>query len=193
VGKLQTGRFERLAARTYSIKGPGALVDLDETVLGVLQLERQGGMESHFIQGWETFGAWHHLGASVGNYSWYLLANPVGSGAIAVFDWYQRADAGLMHVFITRGIPAGFSLTAVAEGLDTRIPVARQPACDFYRFNSNITSFGAQVGVSADSGKQRFTTVLGEDGSIAFRSDGTNEALSLSLRWAERPTAPFER
>ena len=46
MGKLQTSRFERLGARTYSIKGPGALVDLDEPVLGVIQLERQGGMES---------------------------------------------------------------------------------------------------------------------------------------------------
>ena len=57
MGKLQTGRFERLGARTYSIKGPGAMVDLDETVLGVLLLERQGGMESHMIQAWDTFQA----------------------------------------------------------------------------------------------------------------------------------------
>jgi len=193
VGKLQTGRFERLGARTYSIKGPGALVDLDETVLGVLQLERQAGMESHYIQGWETFGLTASQGASVGNYSWMLLSNPIGSGAIAVIDWYQRTTAAEMLVAMTRGIPPGFILATVAEGLDTRIPAARQPSCNYYRLHTAISAFGTGVSVTSNTNQQHYQTVLGEDGSMAWRSGATNEKLELSIRWAERAAAPFEK
>jgi len=193
VGKLQIGRFERLSARTYSIKGPGALVDLDETVLGVLQLERQAGMESHFIQGWETFGLYQGLGASVGNYNWMCLANPVGSNRLAVFDFFQRIDAQRLDVFITRGIPPGFAVAAVGDPLDTRIPNARQPACTFQTFQTNIVSFGTQIGSSADAGRQNMQLVLGEDGTICFRTGGSNEVLGLAISWAEREAQPFEQ
>ena len=193
MGKLQTGRFERLAARTYSIKGPGALVDLDETVLGVLQLERQAGMESHYMQGWETFGLTSELAANAGDYSWMLISNPIGSDTIAVIDWYQRSNATATLVAMTRGIPPGFILASVAEGLDTRIPAARQPACNFYRLHTATSSFGVHVSTTADSGQQHYRTVLGEDGSMAFRSSAQNETLGLSIRWAERAAAPFEK
>jgi len=194
VGKLQTGRFERLSARTYSIKGPGALVDLDETVLGVLQLERQAGMEAHYIQGWETFGLYNAVGAAgAGFYRYYLLHNPSGSGRLCVFDWYQRASASRMEVFITRGIPPGFAAAAVGDPLDTRMSTARQPACTFFVLGSLTVSFGTQVGVSSSVEKQLCTTVLGEDGSIVFRTHAANEAFDLSVRWAERDSAPFER
>ena len=194
MGKLQTGRFERLAARTYSIKGPGALVDLDETVLGVLLLERQAGMEAHWIQAWETFGVFSALGApGAGLRRWYLLHNPTGSGRLAVFDWYQRSLALRTEIFVTRGIPPGFVAAGVGDPLDTRIPTSRQPACTFLAQATNIGSFGTQVGTSASTEKQRFTTVLGEDGSIGFRTHLTNEGFDLSLRWAERDSQPFER
>ena len=194
MGKLQVGRFERLGARTYSIKGPGALVDLDETVLGVLQLERQAGMESHFIQGWETFGVFRGLGTGgAGVYNWMCLANPIGSGRICVFDSYQREVATRMDVFITRGIPPGFGVAAVGDPLDSRMSTARQPACTFQNFVTNIGSFGTAVSVSASTEPQRYQVVLAEDGTICFRTGAHNEGLELALRWAEREAQPFEK
>ena len=193
MGKLQTGRFERLAARTYSIKGPGAMVDLDEPVLGVLQLARQGGLESHFIQAWETFGVRQNFGASVGNYNWFCLANPVGSGTIAVIDWYQRSNATPLKVHMTRGIPPGFAATSASDPLDSRIPNARQSACLFMGFVTNIGSFGQEVSNSSSAEQQHYTTVLGEDGTIAWRGSVHNEAVDMSVRWGERVSAPFEQ
>ena len=194
MGKLQTGRFERLAARTYSIKGPGALVDLDESVLGVLQLERQGGMESHYMQGWETFGAYRELGAlGPANYTYYSLSNPVGSGRIAVFDWYQRNDATRIEVFTTIGILPGSAVAAVGDPLDSRIPRARQPAIVFNYVGTAAASFGTQVAMSASTEKQHFPVVLAEDGTLVFRSSAKDESFTISLRWAEREAQPFEQ
>ena len=193
MGKLQTGRFERLSARTYSIKGPGALVDLDETVLGVLQLERQAGMESHWIQGWETFGIKRGVGAVAANFQWFLLHNPAGSERIAVMDWYQGYDPDFLVVFMTRGVPPGFALHGVGEPLDTRIPTSRQPALTFNAFTTNIGSFGTEVGVSRTAEQVRFPVVLGEDGSIAWRTGAANQELEMAVRWAERDSEPFER
>ena len=195
MGKLQTGRFERLAARTYSIKGPGALVDLDETVLGVLQLERQAGMEAHLIQEWETFG--HNIVSAnaAAAFSYCLLSNPVGSNRLMVIDGWQRGrvNAALeMKIHITRGVPPGFVAATVAPGIDSRIPASRQPSGRLFSQQTNITSFGTQIGDQLDTGWINYQVVLAPDGSLVWRGSAHNEALGVSVRWAERDAAPFE-
>jgi len=193
MGKLQVSRFERLAARTYSIKGPGALVDLDETVLGVINLERQGGPESWLMQGWETFGVHQNLNASVGNYSWILISNPVGSGRIIVVDGWQRNSALGLGTWITRGVPPGFVNFGSGIGLDTRIPQLRESTADNFYFYTNIGSFGTELVESTTTNYQdNQPIILGPDGSLAWRSSVVNEQLNLGWRWAERDAQPFE-
>jgi len=192
VGKIQTGRFERLSARTYSIKGPGALVDLDETVLGVLQLERQAGMEAHLIQEWETFGRRVDQVGAVGSNSWVLLSNPINSGRLMVIDGWQRSDATALKTFMTRGVPPGFLASVVAEGLDSRIQTSREPAGRLFIQSTAIGSFGTEILKSATADWMDYPVVLSPDGSIAWRAQTENQTLTLSVRWAERDAAPFE-
>jgi len=192
VGKLQTGRFERLAARTYSIKGPGALVDLDETVLGVLQLERQAGMEAHLMQEWETFGMRVLQGGVAGANSWVLLSNPINSGRLMVIDGFQRDGTEVMRTFMTRGVPPGFLASVVGEGLDSRIQTSREPSGRVFTQATAIGSFGTMVLESATTNWQDYMIVLAPDGSIAWRAVTANQGLTLSIRWAERDAAPFE-
>jgi hypothetical protein len=193
VGKLQTGRFERLAARTYSIKGPGALVDLDETVLGVVLLEREGGMESHLMQQWETFGTWGELGPLSSQFGWFALSNPVGSGRLMVVDSWQRGeDAQVTRAFISRGVPPGFAVAATATALDTRMSTGHQAAGNFF-YNQDLSgSFGIVIGESADDTRQHGPWVLAPDGTLLWRSESVNQLISISVRWAEREAAPFE-
>jgi len=193
MGKLQVSRFERLAARTYSIKGPGALVDLDETVLGVINLERQGGPESWLMQGWETFGQHADHAAAAGNYSWLLLSNPVDSGRLIVVDGWQRSNALAMRSYITRGIPPGFLPLNPGIGLDTRIPQLRQPTGNSYYLHSNISTFGTLLGITISTNFQdNQPLILAPDGSMAWRTDAQNEAIQLGWRWGEREAQPFE-
>jgi len=192
MGKLQTGRFERLSARTYSIKGPGALVDLDETVLGVILLERQGGMESHLIQQWDTFGILDGRGAVAGQFSWILINNPPGSDTLVVIDSWQRNDASRMRIFRTLGVPPGFNPALVGVGLDSRIAFARQPAARLFSQNNAISGFGQQILETNSADQTQYPIVLAPDGSVVFRSGVVNEALEVGVRWAERPAQPFE-
>jgi len=193
MGKLQTGRFERLGARTYSIKGPGALVDLDETVLGVLQLERQAGMEAHLMQEWLTFGRSIYSPKAVAKFSWVLLSNPVDSGRLMVIDGWQRGGASQnMAGFITRGVPPGFVASSTGEGLDSRIPTATEPAGRLFIQTNAIVSFGTMITESSSTNWMDYPIVLAPDGSICFRDDVHDRFLQLSIRWAERDAAPFE-
>lgn len=192
MGKLQTGRFERLAARTYSIKGPGALVDLDETVLGVLQLERQAGMEAHLMQEWETFGVRVQQAGAVGANSWILLSNPVNSGRLLVIDGFQRDGAAVMRTFMTRGVPPGFNATSIGEGLDSRIQTSREPAARLFIQTTAIGTFGTMIMETGTAEWQDYPIVLAPDGSLAWRALNANVTLTLSCRWAERDAAPFE-
>jgi len=193
MGKLQTGRFERLGARTYSIKGPGALVDLDETVLGVLQLERQAGMEAHLMQEWETFGHREVKNPAGGVFSYILLANPVDSGRLVVVDGWQRSNALNMQIMLTRGIPPGFGIAGLSPvGLDTRISTSREPAAQIHALRTAIVSFGKVMGEQTDSEWTRFAVVLAPDGTLVWRAGLQNEGLTMSIRWAERDAAPFE-
>lgn len=193
MGKLQTGRFERLSARTYSIKGPGALVDLDETVLGVIQLERQAGMESHLMQSWETFAVSSSTGPTAGKYSWLALANPAGSERIVVVDGWQRDIATAVTVFLSRGIIPGFTISGASEGpLDTRMSVSHCSAADFLWYHTATSSIGVSISQSSSTEFQNRNIVLGPDGLLLFRSSSVNELLHMSIRWAEREAAPFE-
>lgn len=192
MAKLQTDRFERLAARTYSLKGPGALVDLDETVLGVLQLERQGGMESHFLQGWETFGRISGPGTVAGQFGWIALSNPVGSNRLVVVQSFARASAVPLQIFMSAGVAPGFSAGPTARPLDTRIPGARQPSVRLFTDETATASFGVNIGESATAETVKYETVLGPDGTMLWRTGVVNEAFSLTLRWVERDAAPFE-
>lgn len=195
MGKLQTDRFERLAARVYSIKGPGALVDLDETVLGVLQLERQAGIEAHLIQGWRTFGVRTHVAAVAGQYSWVLLNNPVGSTRLIVVDGWQKGGTNptdSMRIFMTRGVPPGFVPDQVAEGLDTRMSTATQPSARLFVDTTATGGFGTVVLEATYPDWRDYQVVLSPDGSMAFRTDLVNQNLGISIRFAERDAAPFE-
>jgi len=192
MGKLQTGRFERLGARTYSIKGPGALIDLDETVLGVLQLERQAGMEAHLMQEWETFAHKQSKGGDPAVYSYIILANPVGSGRLVVVDGWQRSNATNMLMFMTRGIPPGFTIHGQSVGIDTRISTSREPSAQVHAARTNILSFGVHLGEQTDASWINYPIVLAPDGSIVWRAGLVNEELVVSIRWAERDAAPFE-
>ena len=192
MGKLQTGRFERLGSRTYSIKGPGALVDLDETVLGVLQLERQAGMEAHLIQEWETFGRRVQIGATPGQHSWILLSNPVNSGRLMVVDGWMAPNTSLLNTFITRGVPPGFAAAAIGTGLDTRIITGREPAGRLFTLSSAIGGFGTFISHAGHATWQDYPIVLAPDGSLAWAPDAQNQVNQLSIRWAERDAAPFE-
>jgi len=169
------------------------MVDLDETVLGVLQLERQGGMESHMIQEWDTFQVVNDGASAVGAYRWHILTNPVGSNRIAVVDWYRRLTSRRLFVFMTRGIPPGFAVAATGDPVDSRIPNSRQPACTFQTFTTNIGTFGTAIGEVESAEQQDFKVVLGEDGTVAWRSGGHAEDMILTVRWAERDSAPFEQ
>jgi len=192
VGILQTGRFERLSARTYGIKGPGALVDLDETVLGVVLLERQGGMESHLMQQWETFALLDGVGAVGAQYSWILINNPTTSKALVVVDSFQRSNANAMRVFRTQGVPPGFNPGSVGVGVDSRIAFSRQPSARVFLFQSNIASFGQVVMESSSADQIHYPVVLAPDGSLVFRTGVVNQSLNLGIRWAERRAEPFE-
>lgn len=192
MGKLQTGRFERLGARTYSIKGPGALVDLDETVLGVILLERQGGMESHLIQDWRTFGREVSDGAVAAEYSWVGIHNPANSNQLIVVDRFARATASYMRVFRGAGIPPPFGVTSIGEGLDTRIGTGHIPAAQLIRCNSNISTFGTQIAAFSTNSVIDWPLVIAEDGSFFWRSGSVSETIELSLYWSEREAAPFE-
>lgn len=169
------------------------MVDLDETVLGVIQLERQGGMESHLIQYWDTFQVFDYFNATAAKYRWCMLSNPVGSNRIAVIDWWQNGFDSDLHLFITRGIPPGFSPSSVGKGVDTRIPFSKQPACIFHSHLDATSSYGTLIGMVETDLQQDFKVVLGEDGSVLWRTGLVNEDMRLTIRWAERDAAPFEK
>jgi len=195
VGKIQTGRFERLGARTYSIKGPGALVDLDETVLGVVQLERQAGMEAHLMQDWRTFGCNHTLAAAATQHSWIHFGNPAGSDHLIVIDGFSGAGIGTgtsILVFQSRGVPPAFALGNVPSELDTRMPSGGQSVANISGRNTSTAAYGNLVLEANTTDYIDYPMVLAPDGSILFRTAALNTSNTISIRYAERVAAPFE-
>ena len=195
MGKIQTGRFERLGARTYSIKGPGALVDLDETVLGVVQLERQAGMEAHLMQEWRTFGASITYGPSPPQHSWIHFGNPVGSDHLIVIDGFSAvgiATGTSIVVFQSRGVPPAFAVGSPPSELDTRMPAGGQSVASISARHTATASFGNVILEANTTDYIDYPMVLAPDGSILFRTAVINTSNTISIRYAERVAAPFE-
>ena len=93
---------------------------------------------------------------------------------------------------MSRGLAPGFAVLPVGVGLDTRIPFARQPAGSLLWNHDLSGTFGNQIEEVRSTEFQDRPFVLAPDGTLYWRSGVVNEAMTISVRWAERDAAPFE-
>ena len=80
--------YEAFGARHLGVKGPGALTNLEEGVMGTLPLDLSADPAYWFIQGFRTYATYQTQAAGAGNYSKIGIANPANSQhLIRILAW----------------------------------------------------------------------------------------------------------
>jgi hypothetical protein len=82
---IQTGRFNRLFQKLFSLKGGANVTEVGAEILPVMQLRL--GAEVRYLESWERFGFFQLVGAGgAGAFGQIQIRNPKGSNVIAVVE-----------------------------------------------------------------------------------------------------------
>jgi hypothetical protein len=204
--ELQVGRFNRLAQKLLSLKGPASLDQLDNNLKLVLPLF--WGAEGRYLEAWDLFGQDGTVAApGAGNGATLTLRNPTGSNVIAVVYridvWETTVSNAIVTLFRpgTAGANAGDENSAISTiGWDGRGRSASTLILSNNTAAPVTRTGGVQVVQQRVSGGSLLNLFRTGDelplspGSLITLSAGTaNEGMNWVLWWRERFLEDSER
>ena len=184
--------YEQFGARHLAVKGPGALTQLEEGVMGVLPLDMSADPAYWHIQGINAFsgkvtsgaggaGTNAKLGISIENPSEEILAR--------ILKVWITTPTALTEIGVHRCARTAFSSApgVLGHGIDTRIAEARTSQAILIS-NSDNTVPGTLLGAWNNAHiplDEPF--IVSPTESIYFRNTTPNAAMELTILWAEIP------
>jgi hypothetical protein len=201
---IQRPLYEGFATRHLATKGMGGMAEVADEVLGVIQLDRIAAAENWWTQRIQGFARFWSSSPNAGEYAWWGLHNPEGSGVIISVISIHEEEQSANHVRafqINRAdvFAAPYNFTAVTPtgvSTDTRANGVRSLGIPWYRSDLAAT-FGDpmyQFAAANDpvSCAALLPLVIAPGSSYAFRSQAVNVANSPSMCWAEIPAYSAE-
>lgn len=200
--EILTGRFNRMAQKLLSMKGPASLVTLSDELFAIFPLFN--GTENRYLESWDRFFFQMTVAAGgVGNRSAVRMRNPTGSNVVGVMEkitFYNTAAADVPALNQTN---VGTDLTSVLSA--TRSSFDRRGRTNPTVIPSSSGNAGALTGptiwqnnVPINTGVdviitdiQEFPLLPGDD--ITMFSINTNTSISMDWWWRERALEESER
>ncbi len=200
--EILTGRYNRLAQKLFSQKGPASLVALNDEISAVLPLFF--GVENRYLETWDLFGAQATTVATVGQLGAIRLRNPSGSNVIAILEMvtafsntaaadqpgFQRgtvtADLANVPALTNARIdPRGRSAPTLVLSQDGVAPTALAVTLMVKNFpiNQSVEFITFE--------NQEYPLLPGE--AIQIQSNVLNQQIRASFRWRERLLEESER
>ena len=97
---IQRGMYEQFAARHLAVKGPGALTNLEEGVMGTLPMDLSSSPPYWFLQGFRTFSGNPTASAAAGRYAKVALHPPANKEILCyVIHLGARMDSDTIGVY----------------------------------------------------------------------------------------------
>jgi hypothetical protein len=200
--EILVGRYNRLAQKLLSMKGPAALTQLGGELQVVLPMFF--GAENRYLESWDRFALGATIGASVGNTLGVRLRNPGGSNVIAVLEkiTYSQTPAGAVDQpqlqIGTTAVDLSTIISVTLSRVDARgrsasglIPSSQAaPPALAFRSALAATPLGTNYEfIQTDI--QEFPVLPGD--GIQVQSNTFNNAMAVSLLWRERLLEDSER
>jgi len=118
--------YEQFGARHLGVKGPGALTQLEEGVMGTLPLDMSSDPAYWFIQGIRIFGASKYVAAGgAGTFSKIGLTIENTSAQVIVKILRWATDAAEVDMYRVARTDFSSDPGHYGTGMDTRIPIAQ--------------------------------------------------------------------
>lgn len=202
--EIQVGRFNRFVQKFLGIKGPPPM----PSVASDLQLiyEFESGIDTAYLEGWDTFFAYLSFTPSAGNAARAEIRNPLGSNA-AVYIEKVCAVSGAAAEAITisevrgattdqAGPAAGFSMdprskprsVCITSANNAAAKVAMGGASNVYEVK-NTTA--ANVNVELTQFGEQLLLMPGD--AWAVDTSALAASVAVSYRWRERFLEQDER
>jgi hypothetical protein len=187
--------YEHFGARHLGVKGPGALTELEEGVMGVLPLDMSSDPAYWFIQGIRVYSkAVDQAGGGAGTYAKVGLSIEDKSDEILarILGVWIASPTATSQIAMYRCLRTAFSSDpgVYGTGLDTRIAEA-QPSQAVIINASDGSSPGTDLGIWTVGINQYLPTempiTISPLESIYFINWTADEKLKLTLVWAEIP------
>lgn len=187
------GRYNRLAQKLLSTKGPAQITDAGAELMWVFPLFF--GVENRFLEQWDRFLVGLGIAAGgAGNRSATRFRNPAGSNVIAIFEkllvWGTVADQPALSL-----APVSTDLTTVNALTQVRMDArGRQQPTLISSSTGNLGAvpatfvqfaFAANNQIDVIFFEEQEITLLPGDALTIF-SNVLNQALNVSAFWRER-------
>lgn len=196
MGRVQTGAFDNLIRRLYSIKGGGS--ELSETlgdVFPILDLENLPS-ELLLLRGWVLgMGRIANTSAIATNNA-HQLFNPAGSGLLVVLTSLRLTANDAQIVNFGPAFTALVTTSVAGAWRDTREAVIKATTSLLQEEdNGTASTFGSielVSGVTFQMSDPNGLAVLLPGTAFRITDQTTNKVLRSSWMWRERPFEPSE-
>lgn len=205
---IQRPLYEGFSSRHLAVKGVGAMAEVADEVLGVIQLDRIAKQENWWTQRIQGFARGFESNVtSSSHYAWWGLNNPDGSGVLCTILSFHNRDQGTgttnnVKVYqINRADPTAspYSFSAVSGtgvSTDTRGNGIRS-LCRPITRSSTDSSWGDKMydwhgSVDPFSCESILPLVIAPNSSFVFRPQDTNDNQNVSMCWVEIPAYSAE-
>ena len=191
--------YEQFGARHLGVKGPGALTNLEEGVMGVLPLDLSSDPMYWYVQGIRVFSINWYTAASAGNYGKIGLSVETQTQQIIarILGVWIRTPTSTSDLGMYRCARSAFSSDAGRKGhsTDTRIPESQESQSTI--ISSKDTAYpGTELG-QIEPGLNQFLPmemplIVSPEQCIYFINWTANEELQMTLVWVEMPAYKAE-
>jgi hypothetical protein len=186
--------YEHFGARHLGVKGPGALTQLEEGVMGVLPLDMSSDPAYWFIQGIRTFGQDKYVAAGgAATHTKVGLSIEDTSAEILIKILMINIIYPNANVNLNRCVRTVFSSDPgeYGVGTDTRIPEA-QPSEGIIISSNDNTQPGSTIGsldnvLNPSMDTNQVPLIISPGESIYLFSETANTAMKVGFIWAEIP------
>ena len=187
--------YEQFGARHLGVKGPGALTQLEEGVMGTLPLDMSSDPAYWYIQGIRSFSGFvSEAAGGAGTYGKIGLSLEDASDPVLVriLGVWISAPSGTSEIQIFRVARTSFSSDpgVYGYGTDTRIPEGQHSQA--IMINSADGLAPGQRLATIELGLNQFLPyglplIISPTQSIYFLDSTANETFEVTISWVEIP------
>jgi hypothetical protein len=187
--------YEHFGARHLGVKGPGALTQLEEGVMGVLPLDLSSDPMYWNIQGIRTFSITHSEAAGgAGTYAkmGLSLENAAEETLVRILGMWIENPSATSTIGIWRCARTSFSSDpgVYGYGTDTRIPEGQHSKAVL--INSADAAAPGQILGDLEVGLNQFLPtqmplIVSPEQCIYFLDNTANERFAATISWVEIP------
>ena len=196
---IQRGMYEQFAARHLAVKGPGALTNLEEGVMGVLPLDMSSDPTYWFVQGIRTYMVYKSVSAGgAGTYAKVGLSLETENKQVLTKILRIDISRDITTAYIYRCARTAFSSDPgiYGYGTDTRISEA-QPSQTVCISNNDGAFPGTQLGYFHQDfvpfmSTNQLPLIVSPTQAIYIATNDANAQFEVAFTWAEIPAYKAE-